>query len=244
MLTKATAGLEYKFTKFTPTDIDPRTGSFVGLASKFGNEDLGGDIVAKGAFADTLKQRDPRRCKMLYEHDHLQPVGVWEDLRETSDGLLATGKLLLPDQNGRGGLRKAEEVYTLMREGVIDGLSIGYRVEKATQDRSNPSIRILEKVDLREISVVLFPMNEEAVIQSVKSDLPIDSDFVREFERLLMQDAGLTRSKARQIIGGYKSLISAKQDAGGDEVATSMQPAADWMSPIVEQLRQLAETIR
>ena len=52
--TKATAGLEYKFTKFAASDLDEKTGIFRGYASTFGNEDQGGDIVVKGAFSSCL----------------------------------------------------------------------------------------------------------------------------------------------------------------------------------------------
>jgi len=41
----------------------------------------------------------------------------------------------------------------------------------------------------------------------------------RDFERWLMQDAGLTRSESRIVINqGFKSLI-AMQDAGSSELA-------------------------
>jgi Escherichia/Staphylococcus phage prohead protease len=195
------------------------TGIFEGYASVFGNEDLGADIVAKGAFAASLRMRGVAGVKMLYEHDPCQPIGRWVDLTEDNHGLLAKGKLLL-------GVGKAREVYELLKEGVLDGLSIGYRVVKATSARGSESIRTLEEVDLREISTVLFPMNEKAVIGAVKTtDLPSDIALVREFERWLQRDAGFNRSKASQLTAGLNALIKAQRDAGGE--AVNAPPAAD-----------------
>jgi HK97 family phage prohead protease len=232
------SGLEYKFIKFAPASLDPKTGRFCGYASKFGNEDLGGDVVAKGAFTKSIAATGVRGVKMLYEHDHLCPVGIWNDLAEDDNGLMSDGMLLLPDENGRGGLRKAEEAYTLLKAGVLDGLSIGYRVKKASHDRTK-QVRILEEVELKEISLVLFPMNEEAVISSVKANhLPTE----REFQRLLQRDAQLSRSEAAHVIEhGFKSLLKAKRDAGGEVASTP--PDADWSS-IVDGLRRLETAAR
>jgi HK97 family phage prohead protease len=55
-----------------------------------------------------------------------------------------------------------------MREGAIDGLSIGFRSEKArTEPRSG--LRRLERIDLWEISIVTFPMLPQARVSAVKA---------------------------------------------------------------------------
>jgi HK97 family phage prohead protease len=188
-------------------------GTFEGYGSMFGNLDLGGDIVVKGAYAKTLAQRGPKGIKMLWAHDSAQPIGIWEDLYEDDSGLFCRGRLLLE-------LPKGAEVYTLMRNGVVDGLSIGYQVVNSARDAANGA-RLLQEVDLREISVVTFPMNETSLISSVKGELPTE----REFERFLTQDAGFTRSQARTIIGsGFKALRDAKPGAGDEGAAEDF----DW----------------
>lgn len=230
--TKAAAGLEYKFTKFAATDLDAATGQFRGYASTFGNEDQGGDIVVAGAFSACLAGRDARQVKMLYEHNCYEPVGVWTELKEDDHGLLATGRLLFDK------LKKAQEVYDLMKEGVLDSLSIGYRVIKADSDRSNPHVRLLKSVDLKEISVVMFPMNENAVIDSVKASLPTE----REFQRLLQRDAQLSRSEAAHVVKhGFLSLLKSKRDAAGEVASRATDPAAERL---LEQLQGLSEAFR
>ena len=52
---------------------------------------------------------------------------------------------------------RAREIHALMRDGAVDGLSIGFRVERASPDRAS-GLRRLEKLDLWEISLVTFPM--------------------------------------------------------------------------------------
>ncbi len=226
MKTAQSAGVEYGRAFFEIKSFAATSGEFTGYASVFGNEDLGGDVVKSGAFRASLAERPAGKIKMLYEHDPLQPIGQWLDVAEDSHGLRATGKLMIED------LPKAREVHALMKAGQLDGLSIGYRVREASRDRSNQR-RYLENVELREISAVLFPMNEMCDIEVVKSaiDQPFD---VREFERVLQRDAGLSRSKSLLVISRFKSLLNGTRDAAGEEVA-STQPDADC-GPLVDAL--------
>ena len=54
-------------------------------------------------------------------------------------------------------VERARDIHALMRDGGVDGLSIGFRVERARSERPT-GLRRLEKLDLWEISVVTFPM--------------------------------------------------------------------------------------
>ena len=136
------------------------TGSFEGYASLFGLEDLAGDIVVRGAFRDTLMQRGPRGIKLLWQHDHGQPIGHWAGMAEDARGLHVKGQLNLD-------VARAREVHSLMRRGSVDGLSIGYRAERSFKDKASGRRNLL-KIDLREISVVTFPMLPQARVSAVK----------------------------------------------------------------------------
>ena len=232
MIHHSRAELERKAVKLELKTFDGATGIFEGYGSVFGNEDLGGDVVERGAFAQSIKERGARGVKMLYEHDCLAPIGVWLDMKEDEHGLYVQGKLL------HEAVAKAKEVLALMQEKVLDGLSIGYRVLEAGSDRSSEAIRRLKKVDLREISVVLFPMNEEATISSVKANvLPTE----REFQRWLQRDAQLSRSEAAHVIKhGFLSLLKSKRDAAGEVASKPPDAAADLLG----ELRRLHEAIR
>ena len=135
-------------------------GTFEGYASLFGVADMGRDVVLPGAFADTLVKRGASGVKMLWQHEAGQPIGRWEALVEDARGLKVKGRLNLD-------VAKAREVLSLMREGAVDGLSIGFRTERATTDKKT-GIRSLAKIDLWEISVVTFPMLPQARVSVVK----------------------------------------------------------------------------
>jgi HK97 family phage prohead protease len=99
--------------------------------------------------------------KMFWQHDPSQPIGKWLEASEDDHGLLLKGRLNL-------GVQRARETYELLKEGDIDGLSIGYRIKEYSVDTST-HVWTLEKVDLREVSVVSLGANDNATIGSVKA---------------------------------------------------------------------------
>jgi HK97 family phage prohead protease len=141
-----------------------------GYASLFGIRDQGGDVVAKGAYAASLKRlaATGERVKMLWQHDPGQPIGVWDEVREDATGLWVKGRILTEVEKGR-------EVAALLAAGAIDGLSIGYRTVKAERDGKGQ--RHLQELELWEVSLVTFPMLAQARV-AAKSDAV--SDVLRE----------------------------------------------------------------
>lgn len=179
-------------------------GEFEGYASIFGEMDQSRDIVISGAFRDSLIKRPAERIKMLWQHDRDKIIGRWSEVREDSRGLYVKGKLIL-------GIEKGREANELMQAGALDGLSIGYRTLVDEYDRDTETRR-LKEVELREVSLVTFPMLESAVAALVKGDV---TPTEREFEGWL-RDAGFSHRQAKAIIAeGYKSIRS-ERDAGVD----------------------------
>ncbi|MGR4929042.1 HK97 family phage prohead protease [Bradyrhizobium sp. CAR08] len=136
-------------------------GTFTGYASVFDVIDSHKDSVQRGSFQKSLAKRPAAKVKMLRGHDQSEPIGVWKSIVEDDRGLKAAGQLILDTARGR-------ETYALMKAGALDGLSIGFRTVKDRMDRTKGA-RILEELDLWEISAVTFPSNSESTIQSVKS---------------------------------------------------------------------------
>jgi HK97 family phage prohead protease len=138
-------------------------GTIEGYGSTYGNVDFGKDVVVPGAFAKCIEQMKAsgRNCKMLWQHKTDMPIGVWTEITESEKGLYLKGNLLLDTQMGR-------EAYALLKAGAIDGLSIGYGVKNYSID-TKTGIRFLKELDLYEVSLVTFPMNEKATVTSVKS---------------------------------------------------------------------------
>lgn len=198
-------------------------GTFEGYASLFNREDLGRDIVLPGAFRETLRGREPSGIKMLFQHDPNQPIGVWKRIYEDARGLFVRGHLT-------AGAAKAREVLSLMRAGAIDGLSIGFRAVKGQRDRRT-GIRLLETIDLWEISIVTFPMLPEARVRNVKSGPAAAAPTERRFECWLTQDAGFTQSEAHALMRNGIKGLAALRDArsvqrGGPGLIAQISEAA------------------
>lgn len=173
-------------------------GEIEGYGSVFDNVDQGGDIVAPGAFSNSL--RLGRKVRMLFQHDSSRVIGTWDEIAEDDKGLRVKGKLLVNTTGGR-------DAYEQVKAGAIDGLSIGYRSLKS-MDRNGK--RVILQADLWEVSLVTFPMNEMARIDAVKAAAMSE----RDMERMLTQDAGLSRSVARRLMAGGYDAVKAMQDAG------------------------------
>ena len=123
-----------------------------GYASLFEEQDLSGDTIVRGAFQRSLRQRAARNVKMLFQHDHHKPIGVWSDLYEDVNGLFVRGQINDNTQLGR-------ECAALLAQGALTGLSIGFNTVKATTPKAG---RRLLEVDLWEVSLVTFPMLPQA----------------------------------------------------------------------------------
>lgn len=191
--------MEYKY---LATEIKAdEEGLIEGYGSIFDVVDQGGDIVAPGAFKESIASG--RKVRMLFQHDPSAVIGVWNEVAEDARGLRVAGRMLLGVQDGR-------EAYERAKSGAIDGLSIGYRTVKSL-DRNGR--RVILQADLWEVSLVTFPMNEQARVDAVKAaDLS-----ERELERRLTRDAGLSRSIARKLMAGGYDAVKAMQDAGGED---------------------------
>lgn len=153
--------LETKRAAFNIGSVDA-AGVLEGYASLFGAVDLGGDMVMPGAFAQSLRGGGPAAVKMLWQHDAGQPLGVWTHIAEDARGLKVRGRLNLA-------VARARETLALMRDGAVDGLSIGFRTRRAVKD-ARSGVRRLYALDLVEISIVTFPMLPQARIDAVKRD--------------------------------------------------------------------------
>ena len=167
-----------------PTEIKANgEGGFEGYGSVFGNVDLGGDVVLKGAFAESLKERTPA---MLWSHDPSQVAGVYTKAFEDDNGLVVRGEFADTDL-GR-------TTRTLVKMGAVSGLSIGFSTKDYEYTKDGE--RLIKQADLFEVSLVAMPMNESARINMVKS---YTGGSEREIE-LLLRDAGASSKHAKTVV--------------------------------------------
>jgi HK97 family phage prohead protease len=175
-------------------------GGFEGYASVFDVVDQGRDVILKGAFLRSLKERGAAGIRLLWQHDPKEPIGVIDDLREDGRGLYVRGRLLLD-------VARAKEAYALMKAGALDGLSIGFHAVAADMDERS-GVRFLKDLDLWEISLVTFPMQDLARVTHFK-----ERPSLRDFETFLREAGGFSRGEAKGLAArGYKAL---QREAGG-----------------------------
>lgn len=162
-----------------------------GYGAATGNVDLGGDIIVPGAFARTIAEHESSGTapKMLWQHNADWPIGVWTSMEEDDSGLAIEGEIAETQ------LGKDARILAQMR--AIGGMSIGYSFRSREDfDFDKHGNRLLKQIDVHEVSLVTFPMNPEAVIQTVKGQFSNDP---RALEKHL-RDAGCSRSAAKEVI--------------------------------------------
>lgn len=205
--------------------------TITGYGSVFGNADRGGDIVMPGAFKECLASG--KRPKMLWQHDPLHPIGVWDEMAEDANGLRVKGRVFK-----RYG--KAAEVAGLIKMGAIDGLSIGYRVMPGGYEMEGNN-RKLTKLDLWETSVVTFPMNEAATVYDAKSvDDMTDVEIKRHVERAL-KEIRVSGTMAKAMVrGAMEGRADVLREAGA-ALPEDDQREVDALKAIQTAIRTVME---
>lgn len=141
--------------------VDEANGIIEAYVSIFNNVDSYGDVVLKGAFADSIKAWFPRYPKGVWGHDWNDPIAKTLEIREDERGLYIKGQLIMEVQ-------RAKEAYALIKAGVMTDFSFGYEVNDYEID-FDKGIRYLKKLTIFEWSPVLVGANNRATLLAVKS---------------------------------------------------------------------------
>lgn len=127
---------------------------FAGYAALFDQVDAALDIICPGAFSRTLaERRNP--LPLYWQHRPDQVIGLVEWAREDRRGLRVVARLDNP----------ASRAVSALRAGKVSGLSFGYR---ARLYRRTPQGRLLEDLDLFEVSLVTHPLQHGARVHLVQ----------------------------------------------------------------------------
>lgn len=210
-------------------------GSFEGYASLFGVVDQGGDMVAPGAFTQTLAAMKARgyAVPMYLNHGAMAgsdplPAGVWTSIQEDARGLAVSGQLL--GLNTDSGAYR----YELVKGGAMRGLSIGYRAKKVDYGKKpGEPRRTLKQIDLVEISIVDDPMLSQAQVSTVKSAAAAFT--IREFERALESGTlpPLSDREAKALLaGGFKALDQIRGEARDAPTPDQTEPNQETLAAL------------
>jgi uncharacterized protein len=141
-------------------------GQVEAIVSVFGNVDLGGDRVMKGAFAGSIARwkESGTPVPVVFSHKWDDPwshIGAVTDLEETDRGLKATYTLDVDDNP------LAAHIHRLMKRGSLKEHSFAYTVNK--EKSGSDGAKELHDLDIIEVGPTLKGMNPDTELLAVKA---------------------------------------------------------------------------
>lgn len=134
-----------------------------GLA--FGNIDSWGDIILPGACDKFLASEAADRMALCWQHERATVIGRITDKGVDDYGMWIEADIL-PTTAGK-------DAAILIKSGAVKEFSIGYRATKYHYEKREGyeyDIRILEEIEVLEVSPVTIAANPKAIIVSAKAD--------------------------------------------------------------------------
>lgn len=244
-LTRMTVPFELK----AVTDAEGFAGEFEGYAAGILNIDSVGDMILPGAFDDDIP-RFLNEGAVCWNHDWMTPIGKPVSAKEDAYGLYVKAQI---SKTSAG-----QDIMTLIRDGVIKKMSIGYRVKdyewmdraglvsyldanckpgKAAQilqqyDENDMSeVFLLKKLKLYEFSPVTFPANNNANITNAKG-LPF-----ADHSKSVLAAVNEYATRARQVAD-----LRAKDNRSlSNERLTELSAIADDLQLALVQLHEVVK---
>jgi len=163
--------------------------TFSGVAST-AKSDRAGDVIEAGAFGNIV----PKQIKMFRDHMREHLIGGWKKFTQEGDKLHVEGAITLLTEKGK-------ETYTLMKQGFLDGLSVGFIPDPGGVVFKDQR-RIIKKASLLECSVCALPCNTGARVTTVKG---LSQDGTRQW----LRDNGLTDDDIDIVMRkGFDALLA------------------------------------
>lgn len=178
---------EVKEFSFKASNVDKEKSTFEGFSAGIGNRDDYDDVISPGAFDKTINERVPaKKVKWLDQHDYTSTQRLWGYVGEAKEVPVTAAEA--PKAEGASALlwskffsskvTPAQDALTKIDEGILDGLSIGFRpirVEYAADsqdDNDDPvfawlmgrGVRYLKEVAWWETSSVIWGANQAAIV--------------------------------------------------------------------------------
>ena len=189
--------------------------TFTGMATRFETIDSYGDLIKKGSFLNTIEKKHVQQKKNIKVFfNHTDVIGTVEEIKETDLGLFVKCSIA---KTALG-----IEVRQLIEDGVIREMSIGFVAKKAKwiESKSQPDLyRIIEEIDLWEVSAVVWGAVPGTSIDSVKS------------QRLELRNLEINKSK--------KEELKEPEDLKKEEVdSIDFKSAIDSIDDVINHLKK------
>ena len=179
--------MEHKYKEFPMQKSADDAGTISGYFSTYDRTpDSYGDVIAKGAFTETIEKRKEsgHPFPLCWNHDLDQIIGSVnpDDIQDTDKGPLMTASFFNSPL--------AQEKREIVKSGVDYQFSFAYDILEAGPVELENGIKAneLKKLDLFEVSIVPIPANQNAVMTEVKAgrrNSKADEDKIRQAISLL-----------------------------------------------------------
>lgn len=207
-----------KYKSFDVQYKDEGTGSIEGYASTWIRKaDSWGDVVAKGAFTRTLKERWNGGKGIPF---------LWSHKIDNLDAFIGTATA---DEDDKGlhfvavfdNTEEAQKVRQLYKDGRLRKFSFAYDVIKSGMVTLDDNVKAneLQELDLFEISAVTIPANDDAGMVDVKSgrrNSKADEDKIK---------AAITQ--LQEVVKGLKELLDGEGNGNGEDDSDGNAGAED-----------------
>lgn len=173
--------------------------------------DSAGDIILASAWANGLS-RYMKNPIILFNHDYDEPIGKATEVSVVPGQGLKIKCYIVPE---------AEDIYPLVKRGILSTFSVGFRVKDATYD-SVADIFVIKEAELYEISVVSVPANQESTFSLSKQ---LNAEDLVELKKSFIKE----ESSEEASIG--ENLMAVAQE--------TTQPADDRISTLEKSVEAL-----
>ena len=213
--------MEHKYKEFPMQKSEGDAGTISGYFSTYDRiPDSYGDVIAKGAFTETIQKRKEsgHPFPLCWNHDLNMIIGSVnpEDIEDTDKGPLMTASFFNSEL--------AQEKREIVKSGVVYQFSFAYDILEAgpAELEDGTKANELRKLDLFEVSIVPIPANQNAVMTEVKAgrrNSKSDEDKIRQAISLLQSvldeedsDNGEDKPEANEASEEPKASNPEKED--------------------------------
>ena len=174
--------MEHLYKSFNLKSDD--AGTISGYFSTYDREpDSYGDVIAPGAFTDTIKARKEsgHPFPLCWNHDLDQIIGKVDNIEDTEKGPLMTASFF--------DTPLAQEKREIVKSGVVYQFSFAYDVVEAEEVTLENGIKAneLRKLNLYEVSIVPIPANQNAVMTEIKAEEPQEKSDEVELKTVMVR---------------------------------------------------------
>ena len=215
--------MHHKTKNFVLIKSEDDAGTISGYFSTYDRiPDSYGDVVAPGAFTDTIKAREESGHKfpLCWNHDLNQIIGQVDSIEDTEKGPLMTASFF--------NTPLAQEKREIVKSGVVYQFSFAYDVREAAQVTLEDGTKAneLQKLDLFEVSIAPVPANPRAEVTDIKAGRRNSAKDADELNRIF--------SLADEIKAAVKGLlgeIDTAEDPEDGEDKAKANAAAEELEP-------------